>query len=603
MNTQKMIVLASVAALALLAGRADGALLTPYVDNVSSQLAAFDRYASHTTDSSGLTGTGAAGSTHADGEGGIAWTTPGNLGGGYGTDFDPEITYDLGHLVNLTTMRIWNYNSSFNVGGSPIAIIGPNQVEVLTSSDGITFASQGTVNFAQAPGSGGYTGQDLTVDYANTRFVKFDIKTNHDGAVFDGTGAQGGAVDGRSLTGLSEVRFEGAPVADDALTIHPFVAGLSSELALADRLVAHTVNGHGMTGIGKAGDTHNTGSNGVNWTTDGTYESVDYDPFVTYDLGGLVDVDTMRIWNDNSAGFTHLGTKDVEIFAGPTLAAMTSRGTVTLDRASGLPSYHGQDFAVDYAGVRYIQFDVQSNLDGAVFDGTGTQGGPDGRFLTGLSEVRFDGTPAGEVVIAPWVAEVSSELAFIDRAAAHTVDGRGLSGIGEAGDTHINASDPGYVWTTDGTYESVDYDPFITYDLGGLVNVETMRIWNDNTAGFTHLGVATMEVFAGATLDSLTSRGEFALDQATGLTTYTGQDIEVDFTGVRYVKFDILTNPDGAVFDGTGTQGGADGRFLTGLSEVRFVVAPVPEPGTLALAGLGGLMMLGLGFFRRRRVR
>jgi hypothetical protein len=148
-----------------------------------------------------------------------------------------------------------------------------------------------------------------------------------------------------------------------------------------------------------------------------------------------------------------------------------------------------------------------------------------------------------------------------------------------------------------------DFDPFITYDLGGVVNVETMRIWNNNQAGFSHLGVGTMEVFAGETLGSLPSQGIFVLNQAPGADGYTGQDIDVNFAAVRYVMFDILSNFDGAVFDGTGTQGGADGRFLTGLSEVRFVVTAVPEPGSLALLGMGGMMLFGLTVGRRRRAR
>ena len=303
-----------------------------------------------------------------DGENSIVWPTPGNLGGGYGTDLDPEITYDLGHLVNLTTMRIWNYNSSLPVGATNISIVGPDQVEVLTSSDGVSFSSQGTVNFAQSPGANGYAGQDIAVSYANTRFVKFDIKTNHDGAVFDGTGAQPGVIDGRSLTGLSEVRFEGAPV--DEVTIRPFVAQVSSQNPIGiNRLATHTADVSGLAGIGKAGDTHiNVADPGFIWTTVGNFgpaPATDLDPFITYDLGGPVNLKTIRIWNDNSAGLTHLGRKDVEIFAGPTLASMTSRGTIALDPASGLPTCHGEDHAVDYAGVRYVKFDIKSNLAGA----------------------------------------------------------------------------------------------------------------------------------------------------------------------------------------------------------------------------------------------
>ena len=161
-----------------------------------------------------------------------------------------------------------------------------------------------------------------------------------------------------------------------------------------------------------------------------------------------------------------------------------------------------------------------------MFDGTGAQGGADGRHLTGLSEVRFGGNPAGGVIVAPSVAQVSSQHPFdLDRLGRHTVDGSGMSGIGEAGDTHSNASE-GVVWTTMGNLSPgpSDLDPFIIYDLGGVVDV-------------------------------------------------------------------------------TGQQGGPDGRFLTGLSEVRFVVESpddIPEPVTVVLLGMG---IAGLGGYLRRRRR
>jgi len=177
-----------------------------------------------------------------------------------------------------------------------------------------------------------------------------------------------------------------------------------------------------------------------------------------------------------------------------------------------------------------------------------------------------------------------------------------MSGIGHVGDTH-GVSAAGNMWTSDGIYESTDYDPYITYDLGGVVNVETMRIWNYNEAGLSGFGPKDVEVFAGPTLASMSSQGLFGLLQATELGTYTGEDVDVSFAGVRYVMFDILNNHDGAVFDGTGQIPGADGRSLTGLSEVRFVVtsAAVPEPATLVLLGLGGLALFGPAIFRRRR--
>lgn len=377
--------------LAMFACPANAALFAPTVDSVSSELTAFGRHAVHSVDGSGLTGTGAAGSTHADGENGIAWTTPGSLGGGFGTDYDPEITYDLGGAVDVTTMRIWNYNSSFITNGSPITIIGPDQVGVFTSLDGVGFTSQGTVNFAQAPGANGYTGQDIAVNYPGVRYIRFDILTNHDGAVFDGTGAQGGTIDGRSLTGLSEVRFEGRPWG--LMSIRPEVAQVSSQNPYGiDRAAIHTVDASGLSGPGNAGDTHVSASNGTMWTTVGSAgPGTDLDPFITYDLGDLFDVSAMRIWNYNEAGFSRAGVDTMEVFAGRDLGSMTSQGVFALPQAPGAGGYAGVEVPLSLAGVRFIQFDILTNHDGAVFDGTGTQQGLDGRSLTGLSEVRFVG--------------------------------------------------------------------------------------------------------------------------------------------------------------------------------------------------------------------
>ena len=383
--------------------------ITPTVADVSSSLAAFDRYAVHTVDSSGMADAngsgvvGDAGDTHLQGEAGIAWTTPGNLGGAYGTDFDPTITYDLGGEYDVTTMRIWNYNSALqHPGGTTISIIGPDEVDVHTSADGVTFTLAETVNFAVAPGADGYMGQAIAVNYEGVRYIKFDIKTNHDGAVFDGTGARGGAVDGRSLTGLSEVRFQGVPGGDPILPAT--VVMVSSENPIdIDRDADHTVDGSGLTDanangfLGDVGDTHiNASDPGYVWTTVGNLgptPPTDFDPTIIYDLGDVdvYDVSVMRIWNDNSAGFTHLAAKDVEVFAGRTLEALSSRGTFTFAQAPGLVSYTGQDIPVSFARVRYIKFDILTNHDGAVFDGTGTEGGTDGRHLAGLAEVRFKG--------------------------------------------------------------------------------------------------------------------------------------------------------------------------------------------------------------------
>ena len=212
-------------------------VVVPSVDNFSSENpSGLDRAASHTIDGSGLTGDG---STHLQGENGIVWTTFGIYGA---TDYDPYITYDLGNLYDVKTMRIWNYNSAYQVGSLAvnISIIGADEVDIYTSTNGTDFTFAETVNFSEAPGTDDYTGQDIAVDYPGVRYIKFDIMTNHDGAVFDGTGSNGGAIDGRSLTGLSEVRFGVLELievneTDGTTVVHEGGDGDSYDIVLAEQ--------------------------------------------------------------------------------------------------------------------------------------------------------------------------------------------------------------------------------------------------------------------------------------------------------------------------------------------------------------------------------
>ena len=177
------------------------------VADVSSELGQ-SRAAIYTIDGSGLSGSGIAGTAHVSADEYVTWTTNGTLSE---TDYDPYITYDLGGLYNVSAMRIWNGNSSSLMGNPPLknTLIGPKTVAIYTSTDGEKFTKAETVEFVKGKGSPNYKGQDIVVDYKNTRYIKFDFLSNHDGAVFDGTNNKPGLIDKRSLIQLCEVRFEG----------------------------------------------------------------------------------------------------------------------------------------------------------------------------------------------------------------------------------------------------------------------------------------------------------------------------------------------------------------------------------------------------------
>ena len=203
-----------------------------------------------------------------------------------------------------------------------------------------------------------------------------------------------------------------------------------------------------------------------------------------------------------------------------------------------------------------------------------------------------------QLLIAPTVKAYSSQNPWgIPRAAANTVNGSGLTAgpsgvLGNADSTHNGTADNG-MWTSGGTsLATPDTNPYITYDLGSVYDLQATRIWSYNETGFTYIGAQSILLSAsveGSIFTTLTTMNPM---QGGGGPAEMAQDFATPATGVRYLRMQILTNYDGAIFWSslTGTNyGGADGRYLTGLSEVRFVVAtafPIiwqqPQSQTLA---------------------
>lgn len=196
---------------------------------------------------------------------------------------------------------------------------------------------------------------------------------------------------------------------------------------------------------------------------------------------------------------------------------------------------------------------------------------------------------AQAALLAPVVHAFSSEITFTnpDRFAANTTNGSGLSGAGLTTDTH-DADETNSMWLSATVVEG-DSDRFITFDLGALYNVDTLRIWNYNESGFLGHGADAIEVFGSAT-DTLSTVaiGTGAQTLAVAIGGGTGAEPAQNFVGatgldsVRYVQFRIDSN---------------HGDNRVGLSEVRFEATAVPEPSSTALLGLGGLALI----LRRRK--
>ena len=110
------------------------------------------------------------------------------------------------------------------------------------------------------------------------------------------------------------------------------------------------------------------------------------------------------------------------------------------------------------------------------------------------------GVVPAQSIIQPAVSAYSSQNPYgVDRAATRTRDGSGLtagsSGIGGATDSTHGSVANGNMWTTRGnTGAPADTNPYITYDLGGTTNLQTIRIWNYNENTFAKFGARVIRV-------------------------------------------------------------------------------------------------------------
>lgn len=161
------------------------------------------------------------------------------------------------------------------------------------------------------------------------------------------------------------------------------------------------------------------------------------------------------------------------------------------------------------------------------------------------------------------IHEVSSNLGDntnFNRTAEHIISGAGLN---ESEQAH-SINPEGTMWLNNGSFaEPIDLEPFITFDLGSVVDVDSVKIWNYNETleGRPELlgrGVATMDILvAGEDLQFQTLLSEVELEIAPG---FEDEDFSESFdlgVAARYVRFEILSNHEG------------DNDFV-GLSEVRF---------------------------------
>jgi hypothetical protein len=129
------------------------------IQDVSSQLTQnFTRAASFTVTAPGLNINGPG--TYSDVPDGNMWLNTGNgCCGGFSssdptnnTDAHPQITWNLGGVYDVNSMRIWNYNEN---SGNPaeFTLRGIHPADVYTSTDGTNYTFLESITLNQAPGN------------------------------------------------------------------------------------------------------------------------------------------------------------------------------------------------------------------------------------------------------------------------------------------------------------------------------------------------------------------------------------------------------------------------------------------------------------------
>lgn len=164
-------------------------------------------------------------------------------------DREPFVVFDLGKEYDITGVKIWNYNEA-NLTKRGVKNMTVNEHPEMTEleSGDVVVSEPYELHLVQSRGINGERPQKFDLDF-KTRYVKFEILSNHAGKKFPLEGEMNVNRDDNAFVGLSEVRFLAKDAEGNTFEIpNVKIDSVSSELVnnTHDRKAVYMVDGSGL---------------------------------------------------------------------------------------------------------------------------------------------------------------------------------------------------------------------------------------------------------------------------------------------------------------------------------------------------------------------